>query len=186
MEMDYRECDRLWQRVSPELNPYPEVRAARQGAGDARLSLPGATKDPCCMGDAARNELDVLRGFLREAISDAQIYRCLAACAPGQETRRLVRHLSAGATERTRTLQSAYYLIAGQTYCVTVVLPPQPKLPWCDRLRARYHEEACGGSNYRRAAEETPDVCLKKLFRDLSAQKYHNAELLRKQLARML
>ena len=180
IETDYRKCDEIWRRVSPSLEPYPKDCSPQRPAG--QLTTAGG----CCMGDAARDELDALQGFLREAISDAQTYRCLATCAPGQEGRRLMRHLSASATERTRTLQSAYYLITGQTYCVTVVLPPQPKLPWCDRLRARYHEEACGGYNYRRSSEETSDVCLKKLFRDLSAQKYHNAELLRKQLARML
>ena len=26
--MDPQRCDRIWQRVSPELDPYPEVRAA--------------------------------------------------------------------------------------------------------------------------------------------------------------
>ena len=180
IETDYRKCDEIWRRVAPSLEPYPKECAPQKPSGQLIPS------ENCCMGDAAREGLDALQGFLREAISDAQIYRCLAACAPGQEGRRLMRRLSANATERTRTLQSAYYLIEGRTYCVTVVLPPQPKLPWCDRLRTRYLEEASGGGNYRRAAEETPDVCLKKLFRDLSAQKYRNAELLRKLLARML
>ena len=180
IETDYRTCDEIWRRVSPSLEPYPKEYAPQTPAG--QLAPTGDRR----MEDAAHSETDALQGFLREAIADAQIYRGLAVSAPGQEGRRLMRHLSANATERTRTLQSAYYLITGQTYCVTVVLPPQPKLPWCDRLRARYHEEACGGYNYRRSSEETSDVCLKKLFRDLSAEKYHNAELLRAQLARML
>ena len=29
MQEDYRAYDKIWQRVSPELNPYPEVRAER-------------------------------------------------------------------------------------------------------------------------------------------------------------
>ena len=29
---DYRMYDRIWQRVSPELDPYPEVRAETAGA----------------------------------------------------------------------------------------------------------------------------------------------------------
>ena len=186
MEMDYRECDRLWQRVSPELNPYPEVRAARQGAGDARLSLPGATKDPCCMGDAAQSEIEVLRGFLRDELADAQTYRYLAAHAPSREGCRLMRSLAGEAAARVKTLQSAYYLITGGIYDVTVVLPPQSRLRWCDRLRERYHAAACAGFNYARASEETTDVCLKKLLARLSEDAYHAAEQLRRALERAL
>ena len=50
--MDPQRCDRIWQRVSPELDPYPEVRAAcrepsrEPGAGD----IPERT-GACCTGD---------------------------------------------------------------------------------------------------------------------------------------
>ncbi len=171
MEMDYRECDRIWQRVSPELNPYPEIRAAQ---------------NPCCMGDAARGETEVLRGFLRDELADAQTYRYLAAHAPSREGFRLMRSLAADAASRVKTLQSAYYLITGSTYEVTVVLPPQSRLKWCDRLRERYHAAACAGFNYARAAEQTTDVCLKKLLAGLSEDAYHAAEQLRRALERAL
>ena len=62
---DYRRCARVWQRVDPTLDPYPDVRAAAAMAADtpgdglsaaernAELTLPGAQADPCCMGTAA-------------------------------------------------------------------------------------------------------------------------------------
>ena len=171
MEMDYRECDRLWQRVSPGLNPYPEVRAAQ---------------NPCCMGDAAQSETEVLRGFLRDELADAQTYRYLAAHAPSREGCRLMRGLAADAAARVKTLQSAHYLITGGAYDVTVVLPPQSRLKWCDRLRERYHAAACAGFNYARASEETTDVCLKKLLARLSEDAYHATEQLRRALERAL
>ena len=69
---DYRQYDRIWQRVAPNLEPYPEVRqgetavpAVQTGALPAgtdaltpaqvrqESQLPGAEADPCCMGSAA-------------------------------------------------------------------------------------------------------------------------------------
>ena len=43
-------------------------------------------------------------------------------------------------------------------------------------LRACYHQDACSGLNYQRAADETLDPCLQKLFARLSAQAYRRAE----------
>ena len=40
--MDPQRCDRIWQRVSPELDPYPEVRAAcSHGAGVLQGAVSG-------------------------------------------------------------------------------------------------------------------------------------------------
>lgn len=190
MEADYQKYDRIWQRVSPELNPYPEARAAReQGAQAAEaqlLTLPGAERDPCCMGSAAQAELEVIDGFLRDELADAQIYRYLAAHAPTAEGKRVMRQIAADEAGHVRTLRTVYFLITGETYCVTVVLPPQPKLSWCDRLRARYHEEACGGFNYARAAEETTDICLKEIFDRLSRDEYRHAAQVRGLLEKAL
>ena len=184
MEVDYQKCDRIWQRVSPELNPYPEVRAEQKPK--KQLALPAAPDRNCCMGEASMGELETIRGFLRDEIANAQIYRYLAVLAPSQEGRRLMRRLASDATARVKTLQSAYYLITGETYRVAVVVPPQPKLPWCEQLRGRYHEEVCDGFNYQRAADKTADVCLKKLMHELSAGKYRGAEQLRQHIARAL
>ena len=68
---DYARYDRIWQRVAPAMNPYPQVRAAAapaeiapqpehqavraenggiSAAEQAReLALPGAQADPSCM-----------------------------------------------------------------------------------------------------------------------------------------
>lgn len=187
-EEDYRRYDRIWRKVSPEYDPYPEVRAAQseEVSDGSLLTLPGAAADPCCMGSAAQSEIEVLQGFLREEMADARIYRHLADRAATPEARRVLRAICMAETRHVRTLQSANFLITGERYRVTVVLPPLPKLGWCDTLRARYHEEACDGFNYERASEETTDFCLKKIFAELSREEYRHAELLRQLLARML
>ena len=61
---DFRRYDRIWQRVSPTLEPYPaeegEAMTALTPAQESQL--PGAEADPCCMGSAARESLSVLTG----------------------------------------------------------------------------------------------------------------------------
>ena len=88
---DYRLYDRIWQRVAPELNPYPEVRQA-EGAGGTESAalgdtgenlehLPGAQSDPCCMGSAAMDSLQVLTGFLEDERAGRRTLLQLAAQA---------------------------------------------------------------------------------------------------------
>lgn len=173
---DYRRYDRIWQRVSPSLTPYPAVRAAQDAA---------PPEEPCRM-DGGEREAELLRGFLHDELGDAQTYRCLAPLAPTAEGRRIMRMLAGEEAEHARRLQAAYFLLTGETYSVTVVLPPQPRLPWRDRLRRRYHEETCSAARYARAAEDTRDVCLARLFRSLSDDEYRHAELLCAYLSKTL
>lgn len=169
---DYRKYDRIWQRVSPSLTPYPAVRAA-----------PDAPETPCAADSEAA---ELLRGFLRDALADAQLSRCLAAAAPTREGCRLFRRLADEEAVQARWLQAAYYLVTGETYGVTVVVPPQPKLPWRDRLRGRYHELSCAAARYAHAAERTGDAGLARLFRRLSDEAYRRAEQLSEYLSRIL
>ena len=53
-------------------------------------------------------------------------------------------------------------------------------------LRACYHQEACNGFNYRRAADETMDLCLRKLFTRLGEQSYRRSEEIMALLGRLL
>ena len=94
----------------------------------------------------------------------------------------------------------AEYLLAGigdtlAKWYEAVVLAPQPEaLPlelvsagdWCALLRQRYHSEVCGGMNYARTADSTPDHCLAELLNGLSAAEYRHAERIRGLLERCL
>ncbi len=97
-----------------------------------------------------------------------------------------MQRLASDETGHVKALQAALFLLTGGTYPVTVVLPPQPKLLWRDRLRERWHEEARGGAAYARAAERTPDRCLEKLYERLSADEYRYAEALARLLEKSL
>ena len=70
---DFRQHDRLWQRVGPGLEPYPETTAEamprREELPPAQESqLPGAEPNPCCMGSEARELLAVLEGDRKSVV----------------------------------------------------------------------------------------------------------------------
>ena len=184
---DYRRCARVWQRVDPTLDPYPDVRAAAAMAADtpgdglsaaernAELTLPGAQADPCCMGTAALESLEVLQGFIREELADRRTYLSLARRAPTAEARQVFRAIASDEGRHARRLLAAVYLITGERYCPAICYPPLRCDGYCAALRERYHEEVCGGFNYRRASQETLDPCLQQLLLAFSQDEYRHA-----------
>ena len=184
---DYRRCARVWQRVDPTLDPYPDVRAAAAMAADtpgdglsaaernAGLTLPGAQADPCCMGTAALELLEVLQGFIREELADRRTYLFLARRAPTAEARQVFRAIASDEGRHARRLLAAVYLITGERYCPAICYPPLRCDGYCAALRERYHEEVCGGFNYRRASQETLDPCLQQLLLAFSQDEYRHA-----------
>ena len=184
---DYRRCARVWQRVDPTLNPYPDVRATAAMAADtpgdglsaaernAGLTLPGAQADPCCMGTAALESLEVLQSFIREELADRRTYLFLARRAPTAEARQMFRAIASDEGRHARRLLAAVYLITGERYCPAICYPPLRCDGYCAALRERYHEEVCGGFNYRRASQETLDPCLQQLLLAFSQDEYRHA-----------
>ena len=184
---DYRRCARVWQRVDPTLDPYPDVRAAAAMAADtpgdglsaaernAELTIPGAQADPCCMGTAALELLEVLQGFIREELADRRTYLFLARRAPTAEVRQVFRAIASDEGRHARRLLAAVYLITGERYCPAICYPPLRCDGYCAALRERYHEEVCGGFNYRRASQETLDPCLQQLLLAFSQDEYRHA-----------
>lgn len=184
---DYRRCARVWQRVDPTLNPYPDVRATAAMAADtpgdglsaaernAELTLPGAQADPCCMGTAALESLEVLQGFIREELADRRTYLFLARRAPTAEARQMFRAIASDEGRHARRLLAAVYLITGERYCPAICYPLLRCDGYCAALRERYHEEVCGGFNYRRASQETLDPCLQQLLLAFSQDEYRHA-----------
>lgn len=187
---DYRRCARVWQRVDPTLDPYPDVRAAAAMAADtpgdglsaaernAELTLPGAQADPCCMGTAALESLEVLQGFIREELADRRTYLFLARRAPTAEARQVFRAIASDEGRHARRLLAAVYLITGERYCPAICYPPLRCDGYCAALRERYHEEVCGGFNYRRASQETLDPCLQQLLLAFSQDEYRHANVM--------
>lgn len=173
---DYERCRAVWKRVAPQEKPYPLPEGEEEGKRTtSELTLPGAQEDPCCMGTEAELSIEVLQGFLREELGGAQVYAFLASRVPRGEAARLLRTMAEEERHHARDLAAAIYLITGTPYCPRVCAERPETGDFCALLRRLYHEEACGGYNYARAAEETLDVCLAKLFSAMSADEYRHA-----------
>ena len=118
---DYRQYDRLWQRVAPALEPYPgmgrEETPAADGAALARQEsrLPGAVQNPCCMGSAAQESLEVLAGFIEEELANQRQMQALSRQCPTW-ARQQLRELAAADGAHARRLMAVYYLITGECY----------------------------------------------------------------------
>ena len=142
----------VWQRVDPTLQPYPPQQSTTQPAVQQPVQQ---SVDVCCMGTAAQEDIDVIRG-------------------------QLMRRLAAEEGGHARRLMGVHYLITGQNYSAAVPLPANIPCTgsWREVLRLRYHEESCSGLNYRRASDETTDECLSEILLELSHDEYRHARQL--------
>ena len=184
---DYEQCERVWRRVSPQENPYPEARAALEAEEKTNGLMPTQTpEEPCCMGTAAGQSLEVLRGFVREELAARQTYLDFARCTASREVRRVLHAMARDEERHARQLMAAIYLAAGETYCPRVCVERVRYDSCCAALRQFYHEEACGGYNYFRAGEETLDYCLEQMFSAMSQDEYRHARMLLDLLSKAL
>ena len=129
---------------------------------------------------------EVLKGFLRDELGDAQVYACLAARVPRREMSRALRAMAEDEKRHARDLAAAIYLIDGKPYSPRVCVEQPELCELCALLRRLYHAEACAGFNYARAADETLDPCLGKLLAAMSEDEYRHAGMLMKLLGRRL
>lgn len=208
---DYARYDRIWQRVAPAMNPYPEARAVgieqrgstqeRSGSMDVsggstllpqqngtvtqELMLPGAAANPCCLGTGAQDMTAVVEGFAQEEAADGTSFFQLSRMAPSRAQCAALREMGQSAARRARELLAVFYLITGelkQNSGAAVVLP---RLTYRELLRQRYHDTACNALNYARAKDGTVDPCLQRIFMRFAEESYAEAERILKLLAQL-
>lgn len=203
---DFRLYDRVWQRVAPGMDPFsvqtdaagmtetaqetapavpaaPAVSAAMPAADPSAVptpaqeaELPGATPAPCCMGTAAQESLEVLEGFIQEELAESRCCQTLACRIRNQQAAQLLCKAAQEKRGAAKELCAARFLITGERYHPAITLEQNCWDSLAQALRAFYHQEACNGLNYQRAADETIDFCLQKLFSKLAEQSYRRAE----------
>ena len=163
--------------VAQPAAPQP-VTPPSQGMGAAAgaANLPGADRNPCCMGSNARESLMVLEGFLEDELAGRRYAMALASGVRQQSMVRLLRRIAHEKQCAARDMCSAYYLITGQSYTPAIAVDQVQRDSLAAALRSCYHQEACNGFNYARASDGTADLCLQKLFDKLSKQSYRRAE----------
>ena len=177
------------EEVPPQLSPVPECPAEPQcpecppcpdcpqcpvcpeGPG-----MEGPAEPPAlCLGEASRGDSRRLEELMGLALTGARAGRLLARRASGT----CARELSALAQDHRfafRRLSAAYFLITGTQYAPAITIERKCWENLAQALRSCYHQEACNGFNYQRAADGTTDICLQKLLIRLGEQAYRRAE----------
>lgn len=113
---DYEACREVWKRVAPEEDPYPMADNAntQMSAQDSELTSRARRWTLAAWAARPSVSVEVLQGFLREELGDAQVYAYLASCTPRRELARAFRALSEDEKRHARDLAAAIYLITGK------------------------------------------------------------------------
>jgi rubrerythrin len=161
---DYKKFDRIWQRVAPTLNPYPEVRSAM------------ATEDepPAPAPQPPVSATEMLAGFIEQELSDRRFYLCYAHHVNGN-ARRAMREMGLDEEKHARRMMALYQMMTGECYAPTVSCGMLTFPPYCQVLRERYQEETGGAFHYTQAAQEVNDACLSTIFQELAADEKRHA-----------
>ena len=164
-EYDYRQYDRIWKRVSPELDPYPDVRAAVREEPEEEM---------CCMKGGTADMVSLLAACIDGEVADRCAYLHYARCAP-HYARRCLQQLAADEERHARRLLSVYYLTTGQCHRPAIPTCPCDVPAWCPLLRQLYHRENCGAERYEQGAAGMTDACLQEIFAELAAEERRHA-----------
>lgn len=169
---DYRRYDRIWQRVAPTLNPYPEVRQQQ-----AVQTMQVTEETPCPVQTEAPSLGEMLSGFIEEELRDRRYYLCFSRRAPAT-ARRALREMGLDEERHARRLMALYQMHTGGCYVPAVTSGGMTFPSYCQALQERYQEECGGAFHYTQAAEGTQDACLAAVFRELSADEMRHARTL--------
>ena len=179
---EYAAYEKIWQRVAPEMEVYPQAGAAENMGRNTLAQLPGAQEDPCCMGSEARNDVRVIDGFIQMEERNERWFAHLACAVRDQRAASVLRGIGAAAGEHLRQLLAVHYLVMGECRPRGKVLVLSTAERYCAALRRAYHEKSCGAFNYLRAADATGDLCLQELFRTFGREETEHARMLLKLL----
>ena len=161
-ETDYRKYDRIWQRVAPELDPYPQARRAAEAEKRENTPARQGQKD------------NALKDILTQERILYRIYLRCCRCTGDLFARRVMQKLAQEALHRARQMMSAYYILTGSC-------PPKPpageeeKPAWCECLRQLYQREMQGAERCRTAAGQEKESHLRECYEDLAREKGERA-----------
>ena len=168
-EMDYQLCNQVWQRVAPELDPYPEVRsAAAEPAGES------------CRLQKGMMPMEQLRMAIEGELTARRAYLAHARCAGGSVGRTLMQMAEEDGRHACR-LKSLYYLLTGECWgsergcgCVGETMS------LCRFLRQRYQMETTAADRYESWADGMEDECMASMLRQLAEDdRCHAATVMR-------
>ena len=159
---DYQRWDRVWQRVAPGLDPYPEVRAQGDAVDDQAPGAVGAAQ---------------LGTFLEEVRRMERRYGWFGSRGPAG-ARRVMGQLSGRCRRQAEVLGALYFVVTGEKYRFSLAAEEGERLPWREALRLLIREAEEGRQRALAAAKSCGEGCLGEAFTQLAAQWKEQREVL--------
>jgi len=132
----------------------------------------------------SRSEESRLAMFLQETAAAETAYRALQARTSLRWLRELCARLRQQEAMHRRQLQSACFLLTGDT-CPLASLP-DPGDPATELLRKQLLRERSSAAAYRKAARDADSMELSRLYGELAAGEARHEEMLRAALMRLM
>jgi len=161
---DYVRYDRVWQRVAPELDPYPLIRQAAS-----------AVEEPALCPVESGGPAEIVAAFIDGELTARRAYLAARRCAPTSAARRIMQQLAEEEGAHARRLMGLHYILTGRCYQSQLCAAATECLPWCQLLRLRYQEACCAAEGYRRAAEGAADGCLRAILQQMAEDEHRHA-----------
>jgi len=163
MAEDTLRCDAVWQRILPDMDPYPEIRreAAKRAENSREMKI---------------GENDILR-YIEDELRDRYCYMALSRKGRTKAEMRCLASIGAAEACHGKKLEAAYFIMTGKHPCV-----PAPKLPkiccFTDTLRQQYYEEIKAHREYLQAAQKAEDERVKELLECIAAEEAAHADII--------
>ena len=162
-----KKYDHVWQRVTPDVDPY---------------AVP-AEKNTAAMQQGEKRSEDRIVQKIAAELADRDYYLTLAH--RGGVGSRVFREMAAEEERHAQRLKAMWYLAMGERMenCEPVtIFVPQKK---AEALRERYREECCSAEEYF-AMAETAHSCAAEVLRALGREEQNHAAKLLRILEQML
>lgn len=195
-------CDRdlfarVWARVEPNagdgcpievLGPQPAtppktVLPQPLPAADLQGEDSLQPNDVPCLGREGMDHTRFLQEVIRAELNNWRRYQALSA--RGGPTGRTLASISADERRHAKRLSAAYFLISGIRFLPDVPPMQHNRGDFWAKIRELFWQEQQAAAVYAAAAEETSDLCLAQLYRELSAEEAAHADLLRAMTEKM-
>lgn len=156
--MDYQQCRRVWRRVAPELEPYPEGPEATVCPVDGRLQR--------------------LEELIGEELAARRVCLAAARCAPGTAAKRCMQQLGREEGGHARQLAALYFLLSGQCFRPDPAAGPEKTGPWHTLLRESWQRAYRAAGQYAQLARDCGDAGLRQLLEEMGRDEERHARLL--------
>jgi len=194
-------CDRdlfarVWARVAPETGegcpievlptqPVPPLQAVlpQTRASDAQGDDSPQPNDVPCLGREGMDHTRFLQEVIRAELHNWRRYQALSA--RGGSVGRILAGIGADERRHAKRLSGACFLISGIRFFPEIPPVQHNRGDFWAKIRDLFWAEQQASSVYAAAAEETSDLCLAQLYRELSAEEAAHADLLRSLAERM-